>query len=446
MSPSNNKSSNNKMRPTEAVLTFSPEKALPFDENKNKFLSFKLRLAANDPESPRYTKYIRTFEQGTPQQWIDLMNDFREMWIQNGVDEPQDRVNGIRTLVKGTSLTAFEVSLETARTDPENLAEPLELTNEHVVEALAGVAEHVFPHRALDKQKRWMNREMRKPFDLSTRLTAAALCKMNNSLKFFPGADEDTKFSDEELVQILEVSLPRTWKDKFDLDGFTPSDHTMGELILKCEAIERNEAIVSGTRNQNDNNNKKSKNSKNGTDASSGKKSGNKDNRFFCTECGRNATHDTEKCYKLKNQKNRANQARDADADKKPPAKKADHHKRSFRKEANAIVRKAGKNGKQLDVLASALKRERARLEKKEKKRAEKHEESDDSSRSDVSMNNLDAPIPKKKVSFKKKGKRPLLEEERAFLSKIAREESMDEDSDDSDAVKPVIDLSSDSE
>ena len=62
-----------------------------------------------------------------------------------------------------------------------------------------------------------MQRNMKKPKDLSTRKMAAAITKINNMLPRFPGATEASKFSDAEIVELLELSLPNAWRQALDL-------------------------------------------------------------------------------------------------------------------------------------------------------------------------------------------------------------------------------------
>ena len=64
-----------------------------------------------------------------------------------------------------------------------------------------------------------MNRRMFKPAELTTRQTAAAINRLNNALPLFPGGSDDSKFTENEVVELLEWSLPPTWRAKFDLDG-----------------------------------------------------------------------------------------------------------------------------------------------------------------------------------------------------------------------------------
>ena len=76
---------------------------------------------------------------------------------------------------------------------------------------------------------------------MSTRQTAAAIARINNFLPLFPGASDDDKFSPEELVELLEFCIPQSWRTKFDLDGYIPTEHDKARLIAECERLERHE-------------------------------------------------------------------------------------------------------------------------------------------------------------------------------------------------------------
>ena len=111
---------------------------------------------------------------------------------------------------------------------------------EHVNLALKAVTETAFPHCVLETQQLWMNRKMFKMVGLTTRQMVASINHSNNALSFFPNATEASKISEVELIGLLELSLPVTWRAKFDLDGYIPTLHSKTKLIEACEAIERN--------------------------------------------------------------------------------------------------------------------------------------------------------------------------------------------------------------
>jgi hypothetical protein len=143
-------------------------------------------------------------------------------------------------------LTSFEASIEEARRnddEEEGVAggAPLPIDVAMVDAALTAIATTVFPHRALEIQRLRMNRGIRKPYELTTRQTAAAITQINNTLPLFPGGTEASKFSNTQVIGLLEWSLPPSWRFKFDLDGYIPTLDTKAKLIENCEAIERNQ-------------------------------------------------------------------------------------------------------------------------------------------------------------------------------------------------------------
>ena len=278
-----------KPSPLQPILPLIPEATPTKEEEKGKFLSFELKSRAGQPAgSTTYKKYVHVFEEGTPQQWIDVIKDINEIWTQNSINGPTDRTATIRALFKGESLTAFDTALEDARVSPME-EQPLVLTNEHIQAALDQVATTVFPHRALETQRLWMTRGMKKPYDLSTRKTAAAISRINSCLPLFPGGTPESKYSDTEIVGLLEWALPQPWRNKFDLDGYIPTQGSKAKLILECEAIERSEMATKGTNEHENNNNKKNKNFKFDKSTETPKNREEKTNRFFARIAGSTA-------------------------------------------------------------------------------------------------------------------------------------------------------------
>jgi hypothetical protein len=381
-----------------------PERPKDESKDKTKFITFELRARAGQPAgSTTYKKVMRVFEEGDPQEWMDVLTGVQEIWRQNSVNGPHDRAATITALLKGDSLSAFETAMEDARADPEDPGNPFELTTEHVDAAISSVSNIVFPFRALETQKLWMNRSMKKPADMSSRMTMAAMTKVNNYLPQFPEGTEESKFSDAEMINLFEFALPRAWRKIMDAKGFIPKNETKAKLLDECERIER--IYASKREHEDDDDNGKNKKSKFAKSENSNKKSeqkntGSKDGRnkgtvvYFCSNCGKNTTHATEDCYTLKNRAKREEQAKAGNG--KP------FSKRTFRKEINTMARKAGKHDG-LDIMKAALKRAESKQAKKsskktvakagKKKTAESESESSDS---EGSVHNLEKPIPRK--------------------------------------------------
>ena len=141
------------------------------------------------------------------------------------------------------------------------------------------------------------------------------------------------------------------------------------------------------------------------TDGPSGERGSGK---YYCTECGK-GNHSTDRCSILKARRERS-EGNGAHAGPKP------YSKRTFRKEINAIARRAGKHDG-LGIFAQALKREekkatraskpasKKRTSSKRAARAAAKEDSSSSSESDESihlMDTMDSPIPRKHAAAAK--------------------------------------------
>jgi hypothetical protein len=365
------------------VLPLVPIKLPTIEEEKGKYISFELKTRVGQADSgTKYKKFVRKFEEGGPQEWIDLLKDLHEIWTQNSMNGGQDRAATVRALVAGETETTFDAAFQEARTDEAGVEQPA--TVEHVESALRAVTATVFPHRALEIQKLWMNRRMFKPVELTTRQTAAAINRLNNSLPLFPNGSDASKFSTTEIIGLLEWSLPPAWRAKFDLDGYIPTLGTKAKLIEACEAIERNETTTKDNNKTSDENNKKSKSGKSkGNNKQSGKKRpAGDDSKYYCTEHGHNPSPDTPDCWTLKKRTKQASVGRNGD-------KNRTFSNKAFRKEINLLAKQSSKK-KVLDLYSSAIQREQAKIAKRSKKR--KEAVLSDSDSDDMSVNIMTVP------------------------------------------------------
>ena len=89
---------------------------------------------------------------------------------------------------------------------------------------------------------------------------------------------------------VLEYALPTHWHQKFDLDGYVPTEHDRARLLRECEALERNEPGEMGKRIP-----KKKKGKKEKKPAPAIKKTAK---GKYCTEHGW-GTHSSSECWTL---------------------------------------------------------------------------------------------------------------------------------------------------
>ena len=190
--------------------------------------------AGSTATGPTYKVKVKRFNKGTVSKWIAVRKSIKELWDQNSITSQPDRIANICSILRGESLTQFEEKIDelTSITQPDGTVTTI-APDEAIVEAgLNAVAETIFPHRALETQKLWMRRGMKKPMELSFRKTASAVGRLNNSLPLFPGASVVDKFSTAEIVELLEWSIPKAWRNKFDFDSYIPTLHGKDRLVL----------------------------------------------------------------------------------------------------------------------------------------------------------------------------------------------------------------------
>jgi hypothetical protein len=374
------------------ILPLIPEVLASQEDDKSQFVTFEVKTKAggNNRNTSTHKRSLRLFEDGSPQQWLELVEEVRRIWTQNSTSEGLDRAATLRAVLKGEALIAFEAAIDDSRDEAEE-EDPQAITAENVDQAIVQVTKTIFLHCALELQQLWMKRYMRKPEELTTRKMAGAITRINNYLPMFPDATAASKFSESDLIGLLEWSLPEDWRSKFDLDGYIPTMHTKARLIEECEAIERN--IVSYNNNDDDNNSRNNKKQKSGNPRAKDKNVGggeeDRSNRYFCSECGHNPTHNTKRCRKIRWKRQQAQQhaspARKHDGAHKQ--KEKPFSKRTFRKELNALTRKAARKNC-LNLVVKMVERVQAKEAKcaGQTKKSKKDDSSDSGSESDESI------------------------------------------------------------
>jgi hypothetical protein len=76
------------------VIPLLPTKLL-LDELKDKsaYITFTLQVSkGSGPGTPTYRKSIRTFDEGDPQQWMEVITGLKEIWAQNSIFGPNGHV------------------------------------------------------------------------------------------------------------------------------------------------------------------------------------------------------------------------------------------------------------------------------------------------------------------------------------------------------------------
>jgi hypothetical protein len=170
------------------VIPLLPTK-LSLDELKDKaaYVTLTLQVSkGSGPGTPTYRKSIRTFEEGDPQQWMEVITGLKEIWAQNLITVPMDMWNTAMAILKGDSLTSYETAMEDNHTNPEDKSLMVPMTEQHINDALLAVTNQMFPYHALKTQKQWMSKYKRKPYKMGAKQFVTSMSRINNYFPFFP--------------------------------------------------------------------------------------------------------------------------------------------------------------------------------------------------------------------------------------------------------------------
>jgi hypothetical protein len=202
-------------------------------QEKGSYLTVELRYTPADDDSKVYKKNIRYFKTGTPKQYIEFRADIKKVITGQAITTGPAQFAMVRTLLRGDALRVFNnKASKLADEEPASL-----------VLSMNELGKHVFPVRALAKQKRYMRRFIRKPLLLKAREFLACLTEMNDDLEFFPPYAVSQKLAADEMLEIVEFSLPVKWQKKMVEHDFDCSGKTIDDIIDFAERQETIEAF-----------------------------------------------------------------------------------------------------------------------------------------------------------------------------------------------------------
>jgi hypothetical protein len=233
---------------------------------------------------------------------MEVITGLKEIWAQNLITAATDISNTAVALLKGDSLTSYEAAMEGNCTCPEDKSLMVPMTEQHIDNALLAVTNQIFPFGAVETQKQWMSKYVRKSYKMGAKQFVTLMSRINY-IPFFSNATVLSKFSKEELLCILEFALPPHWRKAFDLRDYLPTSDNKAWFIEECKCFNRNEAPPARERDNSDNDPRTNKKTKFAKSEKSATKSGHKPDTEsgpkYCTHCKTN-THNTERCWKLK--------------------------------------------------------------------------------------------------------------------------------------------------
>jgi hypothetical protein len=216
---------------------------------------------------------------------------------------------------------------------------PDDVTLDMIEPALRLTIKMVCPYKALEKQKRYMRRKMRKPADMKTRIFVNHLHRINfDELPQLPPFGAEQELSNDELLDIILFGIPKSWVKEMDRQDFDPYEREDIQRVVQfCERMESSEDTDDHTQKSGST----SKNSNKKTRFSNNKGKPSKGNGKWC-EYHETDTHDTSECSVLKKMKDGGKNSNKKPFNKnKTWTKKSDDAKKFSKKELNALVKKA---------------------------------------------------------------------------------------------------------
>jgi hypothetical protein len=313
---------------------------------KHEALTMKLRTVPAQADSPTYELTIPYFKSGKPEELLEFIKRLRRVFVGQGLNDGPSQYTMARRLLDGDALAAFNAAAAAAGNE----------TAAHMLTSLNGVISHVFPLRALQAQKRYMRRHMRKPRDMTMRVYVTRVQEINGLLDQFPPFAPNQALADDELIEILEFAIPKTWQKQMIKQNFDPQANTIAAFVQFCERMESTEELENSTpkgesskgnyhKSKSEEKKKKyssSSKNKRGSDERSGS-----DNKKYCMLHGL-GSHTTDDCLTLKNQAKRMKGAYNSVSTegKKKFKQREELHNLVMKQVEKALMSKKGKAAK----------------------------------------------------------------------------------------------------
>ncbi len=109
---------------------------------------------------------------------------------------------------------------------------PAHFLNVHIDDALNFVVTNLAPKKSLQRVKRFLRRDCRKPSDMKVRTYYQHLIRMNQEeLPQLPPFRNDQGLGIDELLDIILFGTPKSWSREMDRQGFDPLTQTIVHVI-----------------------------------------------------------------------------------------------------------------------------------------------------------------------------------------------------------------------
>ena len=231
-SSSKKSSSKSKLKPVIPL-----ERPVPKEFNSKNYLTNKCQSVPGDNTSSSYSVTVQYFEEGTPEEWLELLAAHKRVCIGQNITNGPGMYDVLRRHLKGTAVTKYgNVARDTG---------PQTIQNFKIV--VKELTKYFFPQHAVRIQKRYIRRFIRKPKDMKFRAFVNRVLELNGHLDKFPEETTNvtpTILEDDEIKDILHHACPKSWQDQMTTLGFNFPEKTIEDMVEFCERFEQIEDDV----------------------------------------------------------------------------------------------------------------------------------------------------------------------------------------------------------
>ena len=231
-SSSKKSSSKSKLKPVIPL-----ERPVPKEFNSKNYLTNKCQSVPGDNTSSSYSVTVQYFEEGTPEEWLELLAAHKRVCIGQNITNGPGMYDVLRRHLKGTAVTKYgNVARDTG---------PQTIQNFKIV--VKELTKYFFPQHAVRIQKRYIRRFIRKPKDMKFRAFVNRVLELNGHLDKFPEETTNvtpTILDNDEIKDILHHACPKSWQDQMTTLGFNFPEKTIEDMIEFCERFEQIEDDV----------------------------------------------------------------------------------------------------------------------------------------------------------------------------------------------------------
>ena len=175
---------------------------------KDDYLTMKLQLIPNKLTSPVYELNVPYFKNdGTPEEWLKFLRNFKKIIIGQDLNTGATQFAMARRLLLGETLSQFNKKASEILSEAVKDAEEGSVITKSDVETVPNlqlcfqaVTVTVLPQKALQTQKRYMQRVLRKPQGMKIRNYFGRYVELNEYLKEFPPFKDNQQLPNDEVI------------------------------------------------------------------------------------------------------------------------------------------------------------------------------------------------------------------------------------------------------